>query len=71
MLKLWNKIQKHRDSLSDSAREKGLFLGLLFSLSALFFVVDSGSTVGPIIAVIAVLYNAYQLSFLYIFRNKK
>lgn len=71
MLKLWNKILKHRDSLSNSAREKGLFLGLLFSLSALFFFVDSSYTVELIIAVIAVLYSAYQLSFFYMSRNKK
>jgi hypothetical protein len=68
MFKLWNKIQKHRGNLTDSSRERGLFLGLLFSLFTLFFGVDSDSKVG---SVIAVIYSAYQLSSFYMYRNKR
>lgn len=70
MLKLWDKLQKYRGSLSDSSREKGLIVGLLLSLSALIFIVDKSSTVGVLVSVIAVLYSAYQLSTFYTSRNK-
>jgi hypothetical protein len=70
MLKLWNKLQQYRGSFSDSSREKGLIVGLLFSLSALIFFVDKSSTVALLVTVIAVLYSAYQLSVFYTSRNK-